>query len=365
MVSNKRFSTKYPGVYYRIRNRIDQSGEEKVYYAVYKKDGKAVETKLGRQYQDDMTPARANSKRVLLMTGKEKTLKEKREQSKEKKWTLNNLWQEYRSTKPDNKSMIVDGNRYEKHVKKYVGKKTPSELVPGDIENIKKRLKNKSPQTQKHVVHLVKRVCNFGMDNALCPGPNFKIKAPLVNNKVTETLSKDELKRLLAVLDNYSNRQVANLLKLAMATGMRRGELFKLEWTDINFDIGIIHLRDPKGKTDVYLPMNEWAESILKEHERTDSPLVFPGQDGKQRATIQQASKDIREKAGLPANFRMCHGLRHFYATTLVNSGVDLYAVQKLLGHKNPTTTARYAHLRSSTLRDATNNINHAVNFNH
>ena len=62
----------------------------------------------------------------------------------------------------------------------------------------------------------------------------------------------------------------------------------------------------------------------------------------------------IREKAGLPQDFRPCHGLRHFFASQLASSGeVDLYVLQRLLTHKSAAMTQRYAHLRDDTLRRA------------
>jgi len=62
----------------------------------------------------------------------------------------------------------------------------------------------------------------------------------------------------------------------------------------------------------------------------------------------------IREDAKLPDNFRF-HGLRHHFASTLASNGVDLYTIQKLLTHKDASTTQRYAHLSDQTLRDAVN----------
>jgi integrase len=63
---------------------------------------------------------------------------------------------------------------------------------------------------------------------------------------------------------------------------------------------------------------------------------------------------DIKKKAGLPKDFRPLHGLRHAYASMLASSGqVDMYTLQKLLTHKSPQMTQRYAHLRDETLKKA------------
>jgi len=77
------------------------------------------------------------------------------------------------------------------------------------------------------------------------------------------------------------------------------------------------------------------------------SEYIFPGEDGGQRVTIQKAVRRIRKTAGLPDTFRPLHGLRHAFASRLASSGqVDMYTLQKLLTHKSPVMTQRYAHLR-------------------
>jgi integrase len=92
----------------------------------------------------------------------------------------------------------------------------------------------------------------------------------------------------------------------------------------------------------------------LKNHPRTGSEYVFPGKDGKQRKDIHHQVNRIRDNAGLSKNFRPLHGLRHVYASMLASSGkVDLYTLQRLLTHKSPQMTMRYAHLRDSALKDA------------
>ena len=64
MTGKARMKTNYPGVFFRIAERKGKSGEERVYYIVFKQDGKVIEEKVGRQYADDMTPARASGIRA-------------------------------------------------------------------------------------------------------------------------------------------------------------------------------------------------------------------------------------------------------------------------------------------------------------
>ena len=143
------------------------------------------------------------------------------------------------------------------------------------------------------------------------------------------------------------------MMKLALYTGMRRGEIFKLRWQDLNFHIGFIHIVNPKGGKSQKIPLNGSAQQIFDRLPRT-SKFVFPGRGGRQRVDINKQVNAIKEEAGLPKDFRPLHGLRHVYASMLASSGkVDMYVLQKLMTHKSPKMTQRYAHLRDESLKSA------------
>ena len=147
-------------------------------------------------------------------------------------------------------------------------------------------------------------------------------------------------------------------MKMALYTGMRRGELFKLKWRDINFETGFLLIKDPKGGKDQRIPINNMARNLLSSITRSKSPYVFPGLNGGMRVTIGVAGRRIRDHAGLPKDFRPMHGLRHVYASMLASSGkVDMYVLQKLMTHKSPKMTQRYAHLRDDTLKNGAGQI--------
>lgn len=358
--SKKREKTTYPGVFYRESKRIGGPGTEKIYYVVYKKNGKVYEEKAGRQHADDMTPARAAGIRSELIEGKRLPRKEIREKDqklqKEKKWTFERLWENYKSNRPDNKSLDIDDRRYKKYIKPLFSGKQPSELIPLDVERLKRNLGKKSPQTIKHVLNLLIRIANYGTKNDLSAGLYFQVKKPHVNNIKTEDLTPDQLKSLLEIIEDSQDRQAANIMKMALYTGMRRGEMFKLKYEDIDFNRGFIRINDPKGKVDQVLPLNERARELLLSVPRTGSPYVFPDKDGLQMKSINKRVNKIKNDAGLPENFRALHGLRHVYASMLASSGkVDMYTLQKLLTHKDPRMTQRYAHLRDDVLRRASN----------
>jgi integrase len=354
MASMKRIKTKYPGVLYI--EGISSSGKpERIYYIRYRKDGKQVEEKAGRQFQDDMTPARANALRADRIQGRDLSNDERRQEALQEKWTLNRLWEEYKVRNPGLKGMVTDQNRYQNHIRPVLGLKEPAELSTFDVDRLRLRLlKEHRPGTVKNVLELLRRIINFGVKKHLCHGVPFVIEMPRVNNIKTEDLTPDELSRLWQAIEEETNLDAANFMRMVLFTGMRRGELFKLQWEDVDFERGFIHILDPKGGPDQVIPLNPSARELLEAQPKTESPYVFPGRNGGKRVDIKKSVNRIKERAGLPKEFRALHGLRHVYASMLASSGqVDLYTLQKLLTHKSPTMTQRYAHLRDEALRKA------------
>ena len=353
----KRQATNYPGVFFREAERLGGRGLERVYYIVFKKSGKVIEEKVGRHYADDMTPARASRIRAERIEGKRPSRKEIREAAAAIKWTVDRLWQEYLAHKPDTKGWRTDRYRYQKFLQAAFGAKEPKTIAQIDVHRLRISLsKTLQPQTVKHVLRLLARIINFGVNKGLCAGLGFKIEFPKVNNARTEDLSPEQLQALMEAIDQEPDLQAANFLLLVLYTGMRRGELFKLQWRDVDFDRGFIHIRGPKGGQDQKIPLNPAAKELLSNHPRTDSPFVFPGRAGGQRTRYPKAIDRIRKKAGLPPDFRPMHGLRHFFASQLASSGeVDMYVLQRLLTHRSPLMTQRYSHLRDEALRKASN----------
>lgn len=366
---SKRNKTKYPGVFYRNAERIGGNGTEKVFYAVFKKKvgGKPTvfEEKCGRQYADDMTAAKAARMRGEFIEGNRLTRRERKDQEVVQKkaeagrYTIEKLWNEYSMNRRQGKSLDTDTGRYNKYVKPVFGDKEPKEIIKMDVDRVRlKLLKKLSPQSVKHVLNLFTWIVNYGVKNNLCQGVSFHIQKPSVNNEKTEDLTPDQLERLLESIEADGNLDVGKIMKIALFTGMRRNEIFKLTWKDIDFQTGFITIRDPKGGVDQKVPMNETARGIFKSVVRAKSEYVFPGRGGGQRTTIGTVGRRIKERAGLPPDFRPLHGLRHVYASMLASSGkVDMYVLQRLMTHKSPKMTQRYAHLRDEALKDGAGQI--------
>ena len=92
MPAKKRYKTQYPGVYYVKSTSTGSKKEERIYYIMYRKNGKLIEEKAGRQYQNDMTPAKSATIRAQRIEGKQLSNKEKREAIETKKKAEINKW---------------------------------------------------------------------------------------------------------------------------------------------------------------------------------------------------------------------------------------------------------------------------------
>ncbi|WP_330206597.1 site-specific integrase [Pseudomonas sp. AM14(2022)] len=141
------------------------------------------------------------------------------------------------------------------------------------------------------------------------------------------------------------------MILLALNTGVRRGELFSLKWSDVNFATKTITVVGATAKTSEtrHIPTNNEALATLQEWKKQgdDVGYVFPGQDGGRMEDVKSAWLKLLERAEIQG-FRW-HDMRHDFASRLVMAGVPLNTVRDLLGHSDIKMTLRYAHLAPGT----------------
>ena len=178
--------------------------------------------------------------------------------------------------------------------------------------------------------------------------------------RLTRFLSREEIRRLHRALDHHaqhsvSKRQQADIIRLLLLTGCRKNEIVRLRWREVDGDR--LKLTDSKtGPRRVFL--NPQARTIIERQTRQrDSPWVFPSV-----RTSTRPQDDglplwyaVRREAGIE-DVRL-HGLRHSVATHAVMAGVPLPVVARLLGHRHPSMTLRYAHVGDATVEAAAERI--------
>jgi integrase len=148
--------------------------------------------------------------------------------------------------------------------------------------------------------------------------------------------------------------EVVLAFRLLMFTGARLREILTLQWSHIDFERGLINLPDSKtGRKTIV--MSAATIDLLRDRERR-GPFVIPGLDAnRSRSDLKKPWRAIQLHAGLEGV--RIHDLRHTFASIGAGASLGLPIVGKLLGHSQPATTARYAHLDADPLRRASNVI--------
>jgi integrase len=372
-LSNKKRQNKYkidprrwPGVYGYDSGRRNYFGKpDTCYYIAFKAHGRLIWEKIGWR-SEGYTPqiaAEVRAERVRKVRHGEsvKTAKEIAREKWRSDRTLVEIADAYFNSRHGQqiKGRKSDLNRYKRNLKPILGNRRISSLSELDVERIKSSMKTNAPATVYNALELLRRLINYGVKNNLCVPLAFTIEMPRRYNEVTEYLHPEEAKRLLAVLESWPSKDVSHMLKLAMLSGLRRGEIFKLEDRDLDFRQRLIQLRDPKGGPTVSVPMSEPVKKLLSEQIKwrnekfPGSVFIFPGKNGAMRVS-SNAVKKIKAKAGLSKEFRIFHGLRHHFAVTLANSGeYSLDMIGELLTHKSIEMTRRYGQFLPGTKKKA------------
>lgn len=154
--------------------------------------------------------------------------------------------------------------------------------------------------------------------------------------------------------DGYTDHLMPMVL-LAMNTGMRRGEVFSLEWGNVNLAGKMVTVTagNAKSRKARHIPLNTEALKVLKrwQNQGDGEGLVFPGPGGSRLTNVNKSWGALVEAAKLD-DFHF-HDLRHDFASKLVMAGVDLNTVRELLGHADIAMTLRYSHLAPAKLAAA------------
>lgn len=166
-------------------------------------------------------------------------------------------------------------------------------------------------------------------------------------NRFGRALADDERARLLDACDRSTWPGLGVFVRVALATGARRGELLKLEWRDVDLKAGSILLRATKNSDDRRVPLIGDAKTRLEAWAKVRSltdPRVFPGPKRESAPPLDKAW--IAAKAAAEVENLRIHDLRHSCGSYLAKAGASAFQIAAILGHRSgPGLTARYVHL--------------------
>lgn len=249
-----------------------------------------------------------------------------------------------------------------------------AEVTFSDVDDLHRKItKRGTPYRANRVVAVLSKMFSLAIQWKWRPDNPAKGIERNGEVKRSRYLSAAEIKRLSAALSEHEDQQAANIIRLLLLTGARRGEVQGARWADIDLD-GSVWTKPgatTKQKAEHRVPLSSAAVELLTEiraaakakaekDKAEMSPYVFPGRGGEaHRVEIKGDWADICTAAAL-TSVRM-HDLRHTYASVLASSGASLPLIGALLGHTQPATTHRYAHLLDDPLRAATERVSDAI----
>ncbi|MFH1404964.1 MAG: site-specific tyrosine recombinase/integron integrase [Patescibacteria group bacterium] len=229
----------------------------------------------------------------------------------------------------------------------------PDHLHKADKEKIESFLfdmfiNGSSAQTVQSYLQAIQ----FYYNNVVGIKTMFNIKTPKRPIKLPVVLTHDEIDRVLACTKNEKHK---TMIALAYGAGLRVSEVTGLHVSDIDFESGVIHVCQGKGKKDRITILPQKIIPSLMSFTNTKQPndFVFTSERGGKLSTrsIQLVFSRSLNAAGLKKDATF-HSLRHSFATHILEQGTDLRFIQKLLGHNNIRTTQRYTHVSTAALQN-------------
>jgi len=250
--------------------------------------------------------------------------------------------------------------------------RTLSDVTPYHLEQLRAWLKTRKVKvgdkevdrsrgqaTLNRYMQLLRGMFYKAIDWEIYKGPNPVKKVKFFReDRAIKPLSHEEAKAVLEVSRQIGARKgasslqkaFADLVEFALNTGMRKSEILNLQWKDIkNWEATV----KGKGNRTRTAPLNAAARAIV-ERQHKKSPHVFPIENREQQDLFRRTVLQVRKKTGIPFHFHLC---RHYFATTLLERGVDIVTISSILGHSKMMTSLLYSHTDRQKKRAAVEKI--------
>jgi len=385
-VERKLKPTKFRGVLFREHPTRRHGVQKDRYFVIYYRwQGKNYQEGLGWSSQSQGQDKRGwTAKKAAALLGElkenqrrgegPKTLKEKRELDErlrmEQEAAGLTFGEFFRDTYlPAQESKALQSVRREESLfnawlEPRLGAKTFADISELALEKLRKDMQNagRSARTIEYGFALIRQVWKLaerkGKTGKAWPGKN--IRRPKVDNRRTAFFSPEQADQLLATLAVRSP-QWRDITLLSLHTGMRAGEIFGLTWSDLDLpNGGLIHVRDTKSGRDRFCYMTSSVRAMFQSMNSGEpEEPVFKSRSGgpirEVSGTVQQSIDSLGFNQGIRDRRHKLtfHSARHSFASWCAMGGVDLFLLQKLLGHETPAMTSRYSHLNKEGFRKA------------
>ncbi len=242
---------------------------------------------------------------------------------------------------------------------------SPAEISEETVQKfVYEMAKTVNSRSQSRIISGIKGFFNFLVfEDYRATNPMDLIESPKIGRKLPDTISTEEIDKIIAAIDLSSPEGERNraMLETLYGCGLRVSELVNLRCSDLFFAEGFIQVTG-KGDKQRFVPISEYTQKFINIYQkeiRVHQPIqkqasdtLFLNRRGNKltRAMIFTIVRRLAEKAGIKKKISP-HTFRHSFATHLLENGADLRAIQQMLGHESITTTEVYMHVDRSHLR--------------
>lgn len=267
----------------------------------------------------------------------------------------------------DKRSWATDESLYRNHLEPVFGDLKMNQISKGRVREFlhAKVAAGSAKGTVNRMLVLLRYCFNLAIEwevEGVTTNPAKGVKPFQENNKIERFVTQEESMALKEALEQSHNPQLRFIIAFLLVTGSRKNEALRAQWGDIDFEFRVWSVPLSKSGKVRHITLSDTAVRFLhmvREFNRQmlgeafeGCQFVFPNPKTlRPFVSIFYSWDSSRKRAGL-ADVRI-HDLRHTFASTLVNNGVSLYEVQKLLGHAHIRTTERYSHLRQERLQES------------
>lgn len=275
--------------------------------------------------------------------------------------TVREMWERYERDylpKLAKRSRQDQTAMFKKSILPKLGSKKVADVTFSDCERLHRNLTNDRPIRANRVIEVLRRNYNLAIKwGWVDRNPAIGIERN-AETKRERYLTKDEINRLLAALEEHHRTTSCDAIKMMLFTGCRRGEALKARWDQFDDELRIWTkpAATTKQRRIHRVPVSSTVTDLLKQRKyRSKSEFVFPGDDGKALTDVKKTWATVVKNAEIK-DIRL-HDLRHTFASIAVSQGQSLPIIGAILGHTQTQTTARYAHLFDDPLVLATEKV--------
>ena len=235
-----------------------------------------------------------------------------------------------------------------------------ADIGPMDVERFKKvrhetptrHQEGRSPATVNRELTILSRVLALAVDAGhISENPCRRVRRFKEDNARVRFLNDDEETRLMKQIGG--RELLRSVVIFALNTGLRRGEIFGLRWTEVDWSRNFIHVINTKTGKSRIIPLNDATRAVLRQQqEKSQSEFVFVSpRTGARPRNLRNGFGKACEDAKV-FNFHF-HDLRHTFASRLADAGVDAFTIAELMGHSTLEMTKRYTHATDERKRKA------------